>query len=328
MNNLRLIHCLFYILLSSVLSAHTLPTSPTNTGDTSEHTLVCKQFLHVVLPYIGNVDLDGDGAYDYIGASIPATDLLEDPILASLDGMALQYSINLLGDTINQEVDSLILTCEDYASHAAEIFVEVHAWSQSSRIGTCSSLILATDANGNCEIDELVVGVSVNAGPERPISDVQVVFAGDIDTTLQTDLHGSVSLYEYQWSSISITPRFDTEPLDGVTVTDIVLIRRHIIGREALPNPYQLIAADVNNDRKVTTRDLVELQRMLIGFQQDFLNNNSWRFVCLDWYFEEETDPWSQGPFPELKLLETFTRSTLVYFRAIKIGDVSGEAPL
>lgn len=328
MNNLRLIHCLSYILLSSVLPAHSLPSSPTSTGDTSEYPLVCKQFLHVVLPYIGDADLDGDGASDYIGASIPATDLLEMPILDSLDDMALQYSINLLGDTVNYDVDSLILTCRDYANYAAEIFVEVHAWSQSSRIGTCSSLILATDGHGTCEIDELLIEIYVNAAPERPISDVQVVFEGDIDTTLQTDIHGSVSLYDYQWSAISITPSFDTEPLDGVTVTDMTLIHRHIIGMEALSNPYQLIAADVNNDGKVSTRDIVELQRMLIGIQQDFLNNSSWRFVCKDWDFEDPTNPWRQGPFPERKLLETFERRTLRYFRAIKIGDVSGEAPL
>ena len=116
--------------------------------------------------------------------------------------------------------------------------------------------------------------------------------------------------------------------MDGVTVTDIVLLHRHIIGIEAFSNPYQLIAADVNNDGKVSTRDIVELQRMLIGIQPDFLNNSSWRFVCSDWDFEDPINPWLQGPFPERKLLETFARTTVVYFRAIKIGDVSGEAPL
>lgn len=328
MNIFRLIHCLFYILLSAVLPAHSLPSSPTSTGDTSEHPLVCKQFLHVVLPYIGDADLDGDGVSDHIGASIPATDLLELPILDSLDGRPIQYSINLLEDTINQEMDSLILTCSDYANYAAEIFVEVHAWSQSFRIGTCSSLILAADGHGSCEIDELLVEVYVNAARERPISDVQLNFAGDIDTILHTDIHGSVRLNEFQWSTLSITPRFDTEPLDGVTVTDIALIHRHIIGMEALSNPYQLISADANNDGKVSTLDIVELQRMLIGIQQGFSSNSSWRFVCEDWDFEDETDLWNQDPFPEVKLLETFTRSTTVYFRAIKIGDVSGEAPL
>lgn len=319
---------LFLILWPYMIQAHSISHFPVYEIDTSEQLLICKPYISVVLPYIGNVDLDGDGAPDHIGASIPATDLLEMPILDSLDGMALQYSINLLGDTINHEVDSLILTCRDYARHAAEFFVEVHAWSQSSRIETCSSLILATDAHGTCEIDELVVEVYVSAGPGKPISDLQVVFEGDIDTILHTDIHGSVRLDEFRWSALSIKPSFNTEPLDGVTVTDIALIHRHIIGRQALSNPYQLIAADVNNDGRVSTRDIVELQRMLIGRQDTFLNSASWRFVCTDWDFEDPTNPWRSGSFPERKLLETFARTTLVNFRAIKIGDVSGEAPL
>ncbi|MBX2875320.1 MAG: hypothetical protein KTR30_24600 [Saprospiraceae bacterium] len=319
---------LFLILWPYGLQAHSISYSPSYSIDTSEQVIVCKPFLHVVLPYVGEVDRDGDGASDLIGASIPATELLEAPILDSFDGASLQYSINIRGEAIHQQADSLILSCKDYASYAGEFFVEVHAWSQSTIVGTCSSLILGTDGHGTCEIDPLFIGVSVNTSMHRPVSDVHVTFEGDIDTMLQTNTDGSASLHEYQWTALNISPRLNTTPLDGVTVTDIVLIRRHIIGIEALSSPYQLIAADINKDGRVSTRDIVELQRMLVGQQVGFRSNTSWRFVCVDWKFQENSDPWEQGPIPESKILDLFARSTYVEFIAVKIGDVTGEAPL
>ena len=47
--------------------------------------------------------------------------------------------------------------------------------------------------------------------------------------------------------------------LNGISTLDLVLIQRHILGQQLLDSPYKMIAADVNNDDKITAVDLVVL---------------------------------------------------------------------
>jgi hypothetical protein len=64
-----------------------------------------------------------------------------------------------------------------------------------------------------------------------------------------------------------------------VSVLDILFIRRHILGAEELPKPYYWIAADVNNSGTITTLDLILIQRVILGINNDFANVPPWRFV-------------------------------------------------
>ena len=58
-----------------------------------------------------------------------------------------------------------------------------------------------------------------------------------------------------------VTPSKDADPLNGVTTYDLVLISKHILGIEALPSPYKMIAADINNSGSISTIDMVELRK-------------------------------------------------------------------
>lgn len=64
-----------------------------------------------------------------------------------------------------------------------------------------------------------------------------------------------------------------------VSVLDILFIRKHILGIEELPKPYYWIAADVNNNGTITTLDLILIQRVILGINNDFVNIPPWRFV-------------------------------------------------
>jgi hypothetical protein len=64
-----------------------------------------------------------------------------------------------------------------------------------------------------------------------------------------------------------------------LSILDIVLIRRHILGEEELPKPYYWIAADVNNTGSISTLDLIQIQRVILGVSDRFGNVPSWRFV-------------------------------------------------
>jgi len=64
-----------------------------------------------------------------------------------------------------------------------------------------------------------------------------------------------------------------------VNILDILSIRRHILGMEELPKPFYWIAADVNNSGTITTLDLIQIQRVILGVSDRFGSVPSWRFV-------------------------------------------------
>jgi len=100
------------------------------------------------------------------------------------------------------------------------------------------------------------------------------------------------------------------------------LIKRHILGVDIFNSPYQMIAADASNDGRVTTFDIIELQRLILGLSDDFSNNESWRFLNAE---EAVIDPFA---FSESITIENLTNdATGVNFLGVKIGDVSVATP-
>jgi len=106
---------------------------------------------------------------------------------------------------------------------------------------------------------------------------------------------------------------------------DIVVITRHILGMSSLNSPYKLIAADINNSKSVTTMDLVQLRRVILGLETRFPGNMSWRFVDAAYKFPNPANPW-QFNLPEASSVNNLVGNVSTNFVAIKVGDVNGSA--
>jgi hypothetical protein len=77
-----------------------------------------------------------------------------------------------------------------------------------------------------------------------------------------------------------IMPDLDfSDPFNGVTVFDLVLISRHILGLELLTNPFQMIAADANYNGAITTFDISTIRKIILGIEPNFPENRSWRYI-------------------------------------------------
>jgi hypothetical protein len=122
----------------------------------------------------------------------------------------------------------------------------------------------------------------------------------------------------------TVMPMYDSNPLNGVSTYDLVLISRHILGIEALDSPYKIIAADANKNGSVTTFDIVEIRKLILGIYSTFPSNTSWRFVDASYYFPDNTNPFAH-PFPETRT-ECISSPTALDFIAIKTGDVNGTS--
>lgn len=128
-------------------------------------------------------------------------------------------------------------------------------------------------------------------------------------------------LYDY-----TVQPELDKDPLNGVSTRDLIAIQRHLLGMRVLTDPYDLIAADANGSRSISISDVVLIRRVILGLDERFTNNTSWRFVDAAHKFQNPTTPWSPG-FPEFKNFnDLWGQATDADFVGVKIGDITGDA--
>ncbi|MBK8721644.1 MAG: hypothetical protein IPL95_05045 [Saprospiraceae bacterium] len=58
---------------------------------------------------------------------------------------------------------------------------------------------------------------------------------------------------------------------------------------EELKTPYKRIAADINNDGKISTADMVELRKLILFINDNFTSNTSWKMVDKAYTFTTST---------------------------------------
>jgi Dockerin type I domain len=127
-------------------------------------------------------------------------------------------------------------------------------------------------------------------------------------------------------SNYTVTPVKDDNPLNGVTTFDLLLISKHILDILPIASPYKMIAADVNKSGSITTYDIVELRKLILGIYNELPNNTSWRFVDKEYIFPVANNPFTV-PFPEFKTVADIQQNEMNEdFVAVKIGDINGNA--
>lgn len=108
----------------------------------------------------------------------------------------------------------------------------------------------------------------------------------------------------------------------GVSTLDLLLIRKHILGTALFENEAQLLAADVNNTGTITVKDLLDLQKFILGKTNFFPGNTSWRFFPKHW-LEEGFDWKSLKIGHNLRFDPKIFEGRRYEFTAVKVGDVS-----
>lgn len=119
----------------------------------------------------------------------------------------------------------------------------------------------------------------------------------------------------------------DFNPRNGISTLDIVLMSRHILGIDTFPSTLQLIAADVNRDRKITTLDLIFLRRLILGIDQELADQPSWIFLDPNYQFAMPRKPFDEV-YDGLAAKIPFSVQSPgpLNLLGIKIGDVDFSA--
>ncbi|HMP30500.1 MAG TPA: T9SS type A sorting domain-containing protein, partial [Saprospiraceae bacterium] len=118
-----------------------------------------------------------------------------------------------------------------------------------------------------------------------------------------------------------LSARKNDNHINGVNTLDLVTIQRHILGIAKLDNAYKYVAADADNNQRITLSDLVELRKLVLGITNELPNNTSWRFVDSKQTFADISNPW-----PLDEVIVTAASANANNFVAVKVGDVNTDA--
>jgi len=254
----------------------------------------------------------------------------------------LKYGIRRPGDGSGFPADTSLTfgKCEQ-GQYAVQVWVR----DANGLANSCNSYVVVQDNTGFCLceqtagvffqgcahsadsalLDEYALQATLQGMPLQagPISDTlgleiqdSCYNAGFEDLPLNGAYTGSV------WATRS------GSPLDGVSTFDLVLINRHILGQQSLENFYQVLAADVNRSNSISTFDIIEIRKLILGLYDSLPQVPVWRMI------RPVPDPLNLTAFAEVRDTYAFEVQNLQYdtlfphlnFVGIKMGDANANA--
>jgi hypothetical protein len=240
-------------------------------------------------------------------------------------------------DAQGNPIKSVIFTCSELGTRTVRI------WSidASGNADYCETYVLVQDNNGNCgTVNKMVAGNLTgkdksNVPQGLQDADIQVVGSHPaIPTGISKNaVSNNAGHYEINnalpiLSNFTITPVKDDNYTNGVDVIDVLKIQRHILGQEPLSSPYRMISADVNNSGSITSNDIVELRKLILGAYTELPNVASYRFVDAKYVFPNPNNPFVPQ-FPEIISVADLQDNYMSgNFEVAKMGDVTGNADL
>lgn len=161
-----------------------------------------------------------------------------------------------------------------------------------------------------------------------PMANVVVKLSGGATATTRTDAAGN-----YVFSNLTpgqnytVAPERDTNDVNGITTFDLSIVNKHVLGLDLLDSPWKILAADANGSNSVSTIDIVEGRKVLLGLNNTFPAVGSWRFFPASTTFVNPGDPFSGGaPAETLQFSNLQQNVTDAHFKGVKIGDVNNNA--
>ncbi|MCC7465254.1 MAG: HYR domain-containing protein [Saprospiraceae bacterium] len=290
--------------------------------DCKAPTVSCKaQALTLHIGATNTVEVEIADALDYTEDNCTPDSLIA--LSMRKCGTGSGFPLNAEGNPIS----SVTFNCDDLGTQCVQIWGRDKA----GNLNSCDYQVIIADNSDRCSgsfngvyghiRNETGVGIAdVSVGLEST-SPLQPPFFGNPGLT------DSLGYYEIPGSgglplSWDVVPERDDNPLNGASTFDLVLISKHILGLEILNSPYKMIAADANRSGSITTFDIVEFRRLILGIYNELPNNTSWRFVDSSFVFPNPQNPFQTG-FPEKTPL---TGIKPYNFIGMKVGDVNLSA--
>lgn len=267
------------------------------------------------------MDLDGDGIADWGMVTIQAEMFDAGSDHPCGNAITLAFSSDPLDIT-------KVFDCSDLGDNEIELWVI----DENGLTDFCITTIDIQDNNLICPPEQGGTGVisgNISVPGSGKLSGAMVYLDGSALPGTPSGANGY-----FVFPSMPLGGQYEVRPVregdakNGVSTLDLVRIQKHLLGIEAFSSPYQYIAADANNSQSITGIDIIQLRRLILGYDTFLANNKSWRFIDEAHIFPDPANPWA-SPWNETYQINPFHNNMNdVNFNAIKIGDVNLSATL
>lgn len=228
----------------------------------------------------------------------------------------------------------LLFDCADIPNgKSQEVSLDMTVTDLAGNQDYCTVIIVLQDNAGVCpDVNSSSIAIQGFAGSNGlGIKNAEVTLESNKpegNKTIYTDVNGQFSLNNLTaGNTYEVSVSDNTNLLNGVSTLDMVLIQRHILGIQTLSDSKLIIAADADNNGKVTASDLVSIRKAILGITEAFPNGQkSWRFITANQTFANANNPF---PFIEKYQYANLNSNKVGQnFQAIKIGDVNASATI
>ncbi len=237
------------------------------------------------------------------------------------ENLIFSFSQNINNTTI-------LFTCDMIPNGVVETFErELWVTDEAGNQDFCTVMIKVQDNFDVCDdTGTLTIAGSVFTQDEEKMKGADVHLTSDYPEANATDFNSDG---DYAFNSMPLGVSYmiegykNDDMLNGISVLDIVLIQKHILGLKPFESAYQYIAADVNDNGKVNGIDIVQIRKALLNYYEEFPDNTSWKFIDKSYGF----DNGNYFDYPESVVLNELDAD--VYdadMLAVKVGDLNNSA--
>ncbi len=290
---------------------------------------VCKNISPVLLENVNGVDQATINISQIRSGVETDNCTAHNDLIISFDPLNFAPPINVAAPPSG--TDEVTISCADLDANG-EYTLVVYVYDLTGQGNDCDvTLRFKNTASTNCAVAlpaDFNIAGTIQRDDGAAVEDVMVHLSGGMAMDQMTDSEGSFQFDDVPSGyNYSLQPEKDTDPLNGVSTYDLVLMSKHILGVLPLSSPYAMIAADINRSGSITTFDVVELRKMILFINTSFPQNTSWRFIDAAYSFPDPANPFAYS-FPEVFNINNLTSSEQTSFVAVKTGDVNGSAQL
>jgi hypothetical protein len=121
-------------------------------------------------------------------------------------------------------------------------------------------------------------------------------------------------------STIRVELTRNDDPINGLTTVDVLKIKKHILGKQYFTNPYQYLAADVNQSKSISGSDMTEIRQLILGVKPEFSKVPAFLFYNADYKPKDPSAPYDIPPYVEWVQKDYQVKT--IRFQAVKMGDI------
>jgi|GEM_PF-3415644 len=176
-----------------------------------------------------------------------------------------------------------------------------------------------------CLATNLTIEGNIAKDNSQSVSNVTVNLSGGSSAQTTSNTAGNFSFEAQANQNYTVTPSKDGDDRNGVNISDLLRVQKHLVFIERFDKPSEWIAADLDNNKQVTISDLILLQRLLVFLTPEFEFVDSWKFVDRNFAFPNNNVLNSNYP-QSISYNPLTSNEDNTNFMAIKMGDIDGSA--